>query len=389
MMMPKVIAAAGAVLVLLALAAYGEGGATRAWALAIGAFAGIALYHASFGFTGGWRRLIRERRGRGVRAQLLLIGLVVLVSYPLIGGWGEPLGVEARGVILPMGIASAFGAFIFGFGMQLGSGCASGTLFTAGGGSTRMILVLAFFITGSVWATYDWDFWASLPRTRAGVSLIRDYGVVGAWIAMAALLGALWFASVLVERRAHGTLEHAAPVTGSWFAGPWSIWTGAAGLALVALLCFIVLGRPWGVTYGFAVWGAQAVELFGATPTEWTYWSGWRRGHVENGPLSNGTTVMNLGILLGAMIAAGLAGRYAPVWRLSARDVATAVVGGLLMGYGARLAYGCNIGAFLGGMTSGSLHGVWWLIWGFAGSWIGVIARGRIGMDPRPAPAAA
>ncbi|MEL6600661.1 MAG: YeeE/YedE thiosulfate transporter family protein, partial [Pseudomonadota bacterium] len=225
MMMPKVIAAAGAVLVLLALAAYGEGGATRAWALAIGAFAGIALYHASFGFTGGWRRLIRERRGRGVRAQLLLIGLVVLVSYPLIGGWGEPLGVEARGVILPMGIASAFGAFIFGFGMQLGSGCASGTLFTAGGGSTRMILVLAFFITGSVWATYDWDFWASLPRTRAGVSLIRDYGVVGAWIAMAALLGALWFASVLVERRAHGTLEHAAPVTGSWFAGPWSIWT--------------------------------------------------------------------------------------------------------------------------------------------------------------------
>ncbi|MEL6679834.1 MAG: YeeE/YedE family protein [Pseudomonadota bacterium] len=382
-MMPKVIGAALALIALVAVAAFVEGGLTRALALLIGALAGVVLYHASFGFTGGWRRLIRERRGRGVRAQLLLIGLVIAGSYPLIGGWGVDLGLEARGVILPMGVASAFGAFIFGVGMQLGSGCASGTLFTAGGGSTRMGIVLAFFIGGSVWATYHWDFWASLPRTRSGVSLITDYGVAGAWLAMAALLGGLWALSAWIERRRHGALE--GPMAGGgWMTGPWSLWAGAGGLAIVALLCFVVLGRPWGVTYGFAVWGAQVVDLFGAAPTEWTYWSGWRRSHVENGPLSNGTTVMNVGILLGAMMAAGLAGKYAPVWRISARDLATAVVGGLLMGYGARLAYGCNIGAFLGGMTSGSLHGVWWLIWGFAGSWIGVMLRARIGMDPRP-----
>ena len=59
------------------------------------------------------------------------------------------------------------------------------------------------------------------------------------------------------------------------------------------------------------------------------------------------------------MAAAGLAGRFAPVWRLNRRDVLTAIAGGLMMGYGARLAYGCNIGAYLGGLASGSLHG--WL----------------------------
>ena len=56
--------------------------------------------------------------------------------------WGEAVGIDARGYILPMGVASAFGAFIFGAGMQLGGGCASGTLFTVGGGSTRMVITL-------------------------------------------------------------------------------------------------------------------------------------------------------------------------------------------------------------------------------------------------------
>ena len=89
-----------------------------------------------------------------------------------------------------------------------------------------------------------------------------------------------------------------------------------------------------------------------------------------------------LGIVFGAMAAAALASRFAPVARLSTRDVVTAVVGGLLMGYGARLAYGCNIGAYLGGLVSGSLHGFAWLVFGFIGSIAGTVLRRRIGMDP-------
>ena len=95
---------------------------------------------------------------------------------------------------------------------------------------------------------------------------------------------------------------------------------------------------------------------------------------------------MNFGIVFGAMAAAALAGKFAPVWKLSRRDLLTAVIGGLLMGYGARLAYGCNIGAYLGGLVSGSLHGWWWLIWGFAGSYLGVWFRKILLMDPPLSP---
>ena len=44
------------------------------------------------------------------------------------------------------------------------------------------------------------------------------------------------------------------------------------------------------------------------------------------------------------------------------RSLVAAVVGGLLLGYGARLAYGCNIGAYFSGIASGSLHGWVWLV---------------------------
>ncbi|MEO1120301.1 MAG: YeeE/YedE thiosulfate transporter family protein, partial [Pseudomonadota bacterium] len=54
------------------------------YATVIGALGGFALYHAAFGFTGGWRRIVRERRGQGFRAQLLLIAMTVLVSFPLL-----------------------------------------------------------------------------------------------------------------------------------------------------------------------------------------------------------------------------------------------------------------------------------------------------------------
>ncbi|MEM9096461.1 MAG: YeeE/YedE thiosulfate transporter family protein, partial [Pseudomonadota bacterium] len=105
------------------------------YATVIGALGGFALYHAAFGFTGGWRRIVRERRGQGFRAQLLLIAMTVLVSFPLLA-YGDAIGVDANGWVFPVGVASAIGAAMFGFGMQLGGGCGSGTLFTVGGGST-------------------------------------------------------------------------------------------------------------------------------------------------------------------------------------------------------------------------------------------------------------
>ena len=83
---------------------------------------------------------------------------------------------------------------------------------------------------------------------------------------------------------------------------------------------------------------------------------------------------MDLGIVLGALLAALLAGRFAPVWSIPARSLAAAVLGGLLLGYGARVAYGCNIGAYFSGIASGSLHGWLWLPAAFLGNVLGHVS---------------
>jgi hypothetical protein len=51
-----------------------------------------------------------------------------------------------------------------------------------------------------------------------------------------------------------------------------------------------------------------------------------------------------------------------------------------MMGYGARIAYGCNIGAFVSGVASTSLHGWLWIAAALAGSWIGVRLRPAFGL---------
>ena len=352
----------------------------------LGGFAGYGLYHASFGFTGAWRRMSRERRGAGLRAQVVLIGLTCAVSFLLIG-YQDVTGWKMYPVIMPMGLMSAIGAFTFGVGMQLGGGCASGTLFTAGGGSSRMVVTLAFFVLGSVWATaHIPEFWARLPQITGianirGTSLINAFGPLGGLAALLAMLAAIWLGTVLIERRAHGALEPER-ATSSLVRGKWSLRAGAVALALVGIGCFVLFQRPWGVTAGFALWGAKIFDAAGIPVAEWDYWQGWRKGQLEASVFANRTSVMNFGIVFGAMAAASMAGRFAPQWRLSGRDILTAVIGGLLMGYGARLAYGCNIGAFLGGVVSGSMHGWWWLVWGFAGSLLGTRLRAVLNMDP-------
>ncbi len=47
------------------------------------------------------------------------------------------------------------------------------------------------------------------------------------------------------------------------------------------------------------------------------------------------------------------------------------MIGGLLLGYGARLTYGCNSGAHFSAIASGSLQGWLWLAAAFAGNVFG------------------
>jgi len=354
----------------------------------VGAGAGIVLYHAAFGFTSSWREFLLEGRGAGIRAQMLMLALTCLVFFPVLGA-GHIGGQAVRGSISPVGVSVVVGAFLFGVGMQLGGGCASGTLYTAGGGNTRMLLTLAAFIAGSVIGTAHAPWWNATPAAKP-TSLVTMLGPYAGLAVSLALFAAITGVSILIERRSKTTsrsakaLAERSPRGAGWrriLQGPWPLVAGAMGLALVNIATLILSGRPWGVTGAFALWGAKTLAAAGVDVSSWPYWAApAQAASLKAAVIVDVTSVMDAGIVLGALAAAASAGRFAPTWRVPVRSVAAAIIGGLLLGYGARIAYGCNIGAYFSGIASGSVHGWLWMVVAFGGNAAGAHLRPIFGL---------
>ncbi|MDW0358648.1 YeeE/YedE family protein [Vreelandella venusta] len=353
-------------------------GANIGLLMIVGGLLGLVLYHAAFGFTAAWRVFITERRGRGLRAQMVMLAIAVVLFFPALSA-GSLFGTSVSGFVAPIGISVVVGAFIFGVGMQLGGGCASGTLFTAGGGNARMLITLLFFIVGSVIGSAHFSWWQSLPAFQP-VSLVNVAGAGGGIAISLVLFAAITAFTVIMEKRRHGHLEQAPlvdkPGSQRWLTGPWPLMAGAVALALLNFATLALAGRPWGITSAFALWGAKGFELVGGDVSQWGYWQApGNAAALEASVWSDITTVMNVGIMLGALAAASLAGRFAPNFRIPFKSLLAAVIGGVMLGYGARLAFGCNIGAYFSGIASGSLHGWIWMVAAFAGNMVGVKLR--------------
>ncbi|MBJ3783719.1 YeeE/YedE family protein [Devosia sediminis] len=350
----------------------------------VGGGLGVALYHGSFGFTGGWKRMVLEKRGRGMRAQMLTIGVAALAMIPLVAA-GNIGGQAMVGAMAPVGVSVLIGATIFGLGMQLGGGCGSGTLFTVGGGSARMLVTLVFFIIGAVVGTANLPFWLEQPALPA-ISLGAELGVGFALAATIAGLGLVALVTALIEKRVHGNIEaEPAPARQGWswiLYGPWPLIGAGLVLALLNVVTLLLAGHPWSITYGFGLWGAKIADAVGIPVASWEFWTWPAQAQALNSSvLADTVSVMDFGLVLGAALAAAIAGKFAPKAKLPLGSLLAAIVGGLLMGYGARLSFGCNIGALFSGIATGSLHGWLWFAAAFVGSFVGVWARPFFGLD--------
>jgi uncharacterized protein len=324
---------------------------------------GAALAGVSFGFTTGWRVWILKRDPTGFLAQFLAIGLAMVVSIPLIASHGELSGAFA-----PLSVSLVIGAFIFGAAMQVADGCGSGTLYKAGLGNGFSLAVLPGFIAGSFLGAAHLDRWlalgslppVSLPE-HIGVGLtllvqLAVFGVVGTW---------LWRKRKRTDTTWKGK----------------GVYVAAVFLAVFGILNLIIAGQPWGIVYGLGLWGAKIATWFGADLASNAYWGGAvQQAHLESSLLTDVTSVTNIGLLIGALITANLRGNARPATRASAKQWIVAVVVGVVLGYSARLAFGCNVGAYFSGISTGSLHGWVWFAAAFAGSFVGIPLRNRLGL---------
>jgi uncharacterized membrane protein YedE/YeeE len=356
--------ALGATAILIALVLLDHQPASAA--LILGGFGlGIAFLKAEFSYTASWRRFVTRGDASGLVGGLIVIVICALVVVPV-----AALSPKYGGAIAPIGPSLVIGAFVFGVGMQLANGCGSGTLYTVGGGSGRMLIALLFFVIGSVFGSL------SLPAFLAlgGIDPVLASDYFGAWGGLAVTLASIaFFASVFIA---------IARKRGASYKPSRNYVIGGIAIGILCVAVFFAGGHPWSVTFGYTVWGAKAATALGFDLSHAPFWQWPGPKHaLTDSVLTDTSSLTDFGMLFGAMAAAAATKPFAASAWPPAKSLLAAGIGGLLMGWGARLGFGCNIGAFVGGVASGSLHGWIWLLAAMPGCMLGIRLRPLFGLS--------
>ena len=355
----------------------------------IGLLLGATLLYARFGFTSAFRRLASVGNVQGLQAHMLMFAVSSTLFAIILSTGFSFTGIKPQGYVSPVGVSVVFGAFLFGIGMQLGNGCASGTLYNLGGGSSSMILTLGAFIAGSTLGAYHLNFWMNDTPSFPAISLAESTGLgyFGAWLVQMVAFALIYWLTIKLAKKKNPPMMKPLPTTSGWkkfLRGSWPLFAAGIVLAVLNALVLTVRGTPWGITSAFALWGGKFLNATGVDVASWGYFAGPNGVALKTTVLADSTSVLNFGIILGAFIAASFQGTFKPK-KIKPGVAGAAILGGILMGYGSRLAFGCNIGAYFGGISSFSLHGWVWAIMALLGTFFALLIRPLFGLkNPSP-----
>ncbi|WP_127841976.1 YeeE/YedE family protein [Actinomyces wuliandei] len=300
--------------------------------LAVGAVLGFILQRGRFCITGAFRDLWVSRSWHWFTAFLLAVA-VQSVGVAVLTG----LGVVTPEIPQLSVVATVVGSFIFGTGIVLAGGCATGTYYRAGEG-----------LVGSWFALVAYAVTAAASKT--GILAGATERVRSLWVTdlttLPATIGVPDWAGVVILAGLTTVLVHRRVVTSRGLAPRAGLPAQRRGLA------HLLLERAWNPLVTGALVGAVAVL---AWPLSWA--SGREDGLGITTPSSNlvglvvtGDTerldwgvLLVLGILLGSYLAARASGEFR-VRVPSASVIQRSIGGGVLMGVGAAWAGGCSIG---------------------------------------------
>ncbi|EHA2291093.1 TPA: selenium metabolism membrane protein YedE/FdhT [Campylobacter coli] len=140
-------------------------------------------------------------------------------------------------------------------------------------------------------------------------------------------------------------------------------------LGILSAVYFGIFGGVWAVTGEMTRWGGEFLELLGMDLNGYSYY---QKQNLNGTPLTRTDGIMLIGIFIGCLVAALLANKVK--FRLPASNIRIfqAIVGGILSGYGARLAFGCNLANFFTGLPYFSLHTWFFGVFMVLGIYLGV-----------------
>jgi len=164
---------------------------------------GVILQKGRFCFTASMRDPYLTGGTSITRAVLIAFAITTLGFAAIKYGYAaQGLPVPGMSYVVPISIATIVGAFIFGVGMVIAGGCASGTLMRVGEGFHMQLISLFFFVVGSLWGAHDFGWWKYNVISKGKAIFLPDvFGWAGAIIVQLAIIGLLYIAAEKYEEK--------------------------------------------------------------------------------------------------------------------------------------------------------------------------------------------
>lgn len=298
--------------------------------LLCGLLLGFVMQRGRFCITGAFRDMYV------IKSHRMFVALLIAISVQAVG-----LAIFFDTGVLTESPAENFaplavivGAFLFGIGIILAGGCATGTWYRAGEGLIgSWIALFTYMLFSAMMRTGPLG---ELNSTLRGISteqttIHATFGI-SHWILVALLVGVTLWLTMKQLRKPQAKLASLAPkkqgVAHILFEKRWHPFVTATLVGLIALLAW-VWSVPTGRNFGLGITGPSANIM--------QYLVTGERKFINWG------VFLVLGILLGSFIAAKASNEF----RFRVPDVTTVLrsaTGGVVMGIGASLAGGCSIG---------------------------------------------
>lgn len=345
-----------------------------------GVIAGFFMHRSDFCVTAMFRDVFLFRDFSGLRVLVLLmvvsaalfhgafaVGAISHYPFPLLGA---------------MSLTNILGGVVFGIGMVLAGGCVVGTLYRLGAGSAPSMVAFAGLLVGSTAYAEVHPWWASVTKSLAifgpEKTVGQAFGVPpGVLPILLAAIGAvfLW--------RWTARYGWTRPAGADGYVQPWVTALIIAGIGLAS---YIAIGMPLGITTSYAKLGATVALWFQPEHVaSLTYFQGVPLNYVPPfasealrggaGPALDGIAAIQYplvgGIVLGAMASAILLREWRVHFQVPARQYASVLVGGLLLGLASRMVPGCNVWHLWGGIPILAGQSVLYLVGLVPGVWIG------------------
>jgi uncharacterized membrane protein YedE/YeeE len=174
------------------------------WVIGIGF--GIILQRGRFCFTASMRDPYLTGSTSLTRAVLIAFAITT-VGFTAIkyGYFVKGLPIPGMGYVVPISFATIAGAFLFGIGMVIAGGCASGTFMRLGEGFQQQLLVIVFFIAGSLWGAHDFGWWKETFISKGPSIFLPDvFGWMGAVIVQLLFIFMLYYIAEKYEKKRLG-----------------------------------------------------------------------------------------------------------------------------------------------------------------------------------------